>query len=753
MTSLIMFNVLIRGRRCSRVDSRRAADEPSGGRMDECSKSVGWSPLAYARGSESLLKPLVGGMAPALVAALLLALPAPAQEPEQTFKFSVTSNLVIVNVGVRDRNGNPVEDLEAEDFEITEDGERQEVSVFEFQRLDEDDRFAAEPAAAEPSEEVFRSHDITPSAPGQVRYQDRRLLVFYFDFSSMPPADQIRAQRSALKFLDEHMTPADLVAIMAFSSRLQVLQDFTDNRELLAEVIGSFRMGEASELAGEAETGEALAVDDGSAFVADETEFNIFNTDLKLSALESAANMLSSLPEKKALIYFSSGVGKTGVENHSQVRSAVNAAVRANVAFYPIDTRGLVAEAPLGDTRQGSPRGARAYSGAGQRQRRERFNDQQETLFTLAADTGGKALLNNNDLSVGMVQAQQDVSSYYILGYYSTNSEMDGRFRRVKIRIRSRPKLKLDYRSGYFGPKEFRRFSSTDKERQLEEALLLGDPITDLTLALEVNYFRLARDRYFVPVAVKIPGSEFELARKRGHEQTRIDFIGQVRDGRRKLVASLRDQVEVKLRGADAERLAGRRLQYDTGFTLPPGRYQIKFLTRENQSGKIGTFETEFAIPDIDAQKDYARLSSVVWSNQREPLDSAVGVAERDRKLLARHPLVRDGRKLIPSITRVFRNDQNLYVYFEMYDPSVKGETKAPSVAASVSFFREGRKTFETEPFRAVELAPQRRRTVPIEFQVPLGELSPGEYVCQVNAVDEFGRKFAFRRAPLVVLP
>ena len=692
-------------------------------------------------------------LATVLGATLLLSPPAMPQEPAPAVTFKVTSNLVVVNVGVRDGDGRVVEDLEAEDFEITEDGKRQEVAVFEFQQLDGDGLFAADTTPLEADAEVARRRDITPSAPGQVRYRDRRLLVFYFDFSSMPPADQIRAQRSALKFLDEHMTPEDLVAVMAFSSRLQVLQDFTDNRELLGEVISSFRTGEASELAGWAETDEAEAVDDGAAFVADESEFNIFNTDLKLSALESAAKMLASLPEKKALIYLSSGVGKTGTENHSQLRSAINAAVRANVAFYPIDARGLVAEAPLGDATQGSQRGTRAYSGAGQRQRRQRFNDQQETLFTLAADTGGKALLNNNDLSVGMVTAQQDVSSYYILGYYSSNEKMDGRFRRVKVRVRSRPKLKLDYRSGYFGPKEFRRFSSADKERQLEEALLLGDPITDLTLALEVNYFRLERDRYFVPVAVKIPGSELELARKRGHEQTRIDFIGQVRDERGKLMANLRDHVEVKLRGEDAAQLAGRRLQYDTGFTLPPGRYTMKFLTRENESGKIGTFETEFAIPDIGEQKDYARLSSVVWSNQREPLEAAVGVAERNKKLLALHPLVRNGQKLIPSITRVFRNDQSLYVYFEVYDPRTRGDEKATSVAASVSFFRDGKKAFESEPLRVTALAPRRRRTVPVQFQVPLGELSPGEYVCQVNAVDEFGQKFAFRRASLVVLP
>lgn len=726
--------------------------------------AIGWPVRSAAPGRVMMLALML-----AAVLATVLALPA--QEPEATVKFTSTTNLVVFNVEVRDGKGNPVEGLTAADFELAEDGKRQNISIFEFQRLDLTPRAeAARPkTAAAPEEtpdetpretaaggraegETLRRRDISRSAPGKVRYRDRRLLVLYFDFSSMPPADQIRAQKSSLRFLDEHMAPADLVAVMSFSTRLRVLQDFTDDRELLREVIGAFRMGEASELAGEADTDEESAVDDGSAFVSDETEFNVFNTDQKLSALESAANMLASLPEKKALVYFASGVGKTGVENHSQLRSTINAALRANMAFYPVDARGLVAEAPAGDARQGSARGSRTFSGQAQRQRRDRFNDQQETLFTLASDTGGKALLDSNDLTLGITQAQKDISSYYILGYYSTNDKTDGRFRRVKLRIPGRRGLKIDYRSGYFGPKEFRNFSSADKERQLEEALLLGDPVTDLSLALEVNYFRLGRDRYFIPLAVKIPGSEFELARKGGREKTTLDFIAQVRDGKRKLIASLRDHIEVKLQGENAGRLARRQLQYDSGFTLPPGDYQLKFLTRENQSGKMGTFETKFSVPDLDDEESYAKMSSVVWSNQRESLSSAVGVAERNKKLLAAHPLIHDGQKLIPSITRVFRKDQSLYVYFEVYARNGGREREGPSVAASLSFFRGGVKVFESEPVRLREADEKRKQAIPVEFQIPLDSLAPGAYTCQLNVVEETGRKFAFRRAAIILL-
>ena len=167
----------------------------------------------------------------------------------------------------------------------------------------------------------------------------------------------------------------------------------------------------------------------------------------------------------------------------------------------------------------------------------------------------------------------------------------------------------------------------------------------------------------------------------------------------------------------------------------------------------MGTFETRFEVPDLDQEKRYARVSSVVWSNQREPLSAAVGQAAKDKKLLAKHPLIHDGVKLIPSITRVFRQDQNLFVYFELYDPGTNAERTAVGVSARVSFFRGGVKAFESEPVRVTEASSTRSKTVPFEFQIPLESLAPGEYVCQISVVDELGRKFAFRRAPLVLLP
>src|SRR5581483_10436416 len=356
-------------------------------------------------------------------AILATVLVATAQEPNPVFRAG--SNLVIVDVFVRDRSGKEIPNLRKEDFTVLEDGKPQAISVFEFQKLSSEPLPASpRPALAPRPTLTARSpaKAFTTFSPGKIQYQDRRLIVLFFDLSSMQPADQSRARKAALQFLNERMTPADMVAVMSFSSELQILQDFTNDRDQLAAAIRSFATGEGSDLAVIADTGDANSGEDtGAAFVADETEFNIFNTDRKLSALESAAKMLAGLPEKKALVYFSSGVSKTGVENQSQLRSTINAAVRANVSFYPVDARGLMAMPPGGDASQASARGGGIFTGAAQNTQRAQFHDQQETLVSLAADTGGKALLDNNDLALGITQAQNDIRSYYIVGYYSTN--------------------------------------------------------------------------------------------------------------------------------------------------------------------------------------------------------------------------------------------------------------------------------------------------------------------------------------------
>jgi VWFA-related protein len=697
-------------------------------------------------------------------------LPIAAQQPLAVSKkdvvISTTTQLVVEDVMIKSKDGKPIAGLKPSDFTITEDGKPQKISVFEFQTLEEGAPGAPPPApSVKPSTEIAaaKSKDksdvkpvttvqISPERPGDLKYRNRRLMVMFFDMTSMPIQDQKRAQVAALKFLHTQMTPADVMAIMTFSSDVKVMEDFTDDRDVLEKDIKSLVIGEGQGF--EIDNQDDSASDTGAAFQQDDTEFNIFNTDRQLSALETAVKMLGSLNEKKSLVYFASGIQRNGLDNQAQLRSTINAAIRANVSFYPIDARGLVAQAPLGDATKGSPGGQAMYSGSSARAVTSNFQNQQETLYTLAADTGGKALLDNNDLSMGIVQAQKDMTSYYIIGYYTGNAALDGHFRRIKIAVNNsaiaKTISKLDYRQGYYAGKQFNKFNETDKERQLAEALMLGDPVTDMDIAMELDYFRLGRDRYFVPMVVKIPGSEIELARHGGAESTRLDFIGEIKDAKGAIAGNVRDNVQVKLKGESAQQLAKTTLEYDTGFTLAPGAYTAKFLARENETGKMGTYETKFVVPDLTSEQKYLPISSVVLSSQREKLDAAVATAEKDKKILAAHPFIQDGVKLIPSVTRVFRKDQNLYVYLEAYEPAADA---TQPLMANVSFYRGKVKAFETDPMQVSEGLNPKTKAVPLRFSMPLGKLQPGKYTCQVSVFDPGGQKFAFWRAPVVVLP
>src|SRR5262249_11054507 len=294
-------------------------------------------------------------------------------------------------VTVKDKNGNPIEGLSANDFTVTENGLPQTIRFCEFQKLEAPASTKPAPPGDHPKVAPITAGQITPESPGEIRYKDRRLLALYVDMPAMPVPDQLRAIGAARKFIDTQMTPADLMAILKFSAgAVRVLQDFTDDRAELLKGLQLLTVGEGQGF--DEAANDDSAADTGTAFGQDTSEFTISNPDRQMAALETAAKMLGTLHEKKSLIYFSSGLRLNGVNNQAQLQATVNAAMRANVSFYPIDARGLVAQAPLGDATQGSPGGAGMYSGAAAMAATAFFQRSQDTLYTLAADTGGKAL-------------------------------------------------------------------------------------------------------------------------------------------------------------------------------------------------------------------------------------------------------------------------------------------------------------------------------------------------------------------------
>jgi len=686
-------------------------------------------------------------------------------DAEDNFTMSVKVQLVIEAVVVKDKQGNPVHGLTAKDFTLTEDNVPQTIKFCEHQDLAETAKPLPPSKRSEENVKIYKQlarEKIAPETMENEHYKNRRLLALYFDMSAMMPADQLRALEAAQQFIRTQMTSVDLVAIMRYNSgSVDILQDFTNDRDRLLSILETMIVGEGQDSA--EDVSDASSADTGAAFGQDDSEFNIFNTDRQLSALQTAAHMLGNLNEKKSLIYFAGGMRLNGIDNQAQLHATVDAAIKAGVTFWPIDARGLVAQAPLGDATQGSQGNQGIYTGAAANALTSNFQISQDTLYSLAADTGGKALLDSNDLDRGIVNAQDSISDYYIIGYYTTNPAKNGHFRRVKITLNQNLEARLDYRQGYYADKEFSKFTAVDKERQLEDALMLEDPVTELSIAMEIDHFQLNRAEYFVPIIVKIPGRELALAKRGGAEHTLIDFVGEIKDmvgGT--TVTNVRDNVNIKLSDATAAELAHRPIEYDTGFTLLPGKYMIKFLARDDETGRIGTYQTTFVIPNLNKEDKRIPISSVVLSSQRVELKDAIydAAKAKDRaKEDAVNPLVQDGHKLVPSVTRVFNQNRDIYVYLQAYKPSAGAGAStatqaAPPVSplmAFVTLYSNGAEAFQSQPIAVSPNPATRLGVTPLNFNVSAANLKPGEYECQVTVLDPATTKAAFWRAPIVI--
>jgi VWFA-related protein len=685
----------------------------------------------------------------ALLLELALLCSSVASQQQEEYTFRVETELVLVNVTVRDKNGNFVRGLKPQDFTILEDNKPQKVISFDIENIDAvatQDVAQANPLPASPTQAENSPGSTTPAASTADQFKDRRLIVLFFDLSAMEPDEIDRAITSAERYVDKQMAPADLVSIVSLGSSLLVNQDFTSDRDLLRKQLQAFGEGSGQGFE-EGTTGTTEGTPDtGQPFTADDTEYNIFNTDRRLEALRSVAEKLSHLQQKKSLIYFSSGMDRTGIENQAELRAAINAAVRANLAIYTMDLRGLQALVAGGEAQNASLRGTSAYSGQSTINALNSNFTTQETLVTLASDTGGRAFLDSNDFTQVFKGVQQDTSIYYLLGYHSANPAKDGRYRRIVVKVNV-PGAKIDYRHGYYASADYRHSTKEDKELQLQEELASELPATDLPLYLGDAYFRLEPNKFFIPISLVVPGSQIPFVRSSDRDKATLDVIGVVLDSDHHPVTRIRDTV--KLAVDTSSEVQKKNVQYDTGVSLPPGKYHLKFVVRENQTGRMGSFETDLDVPDLKSQP--LKMSSIVLTSQLQPA----------KKSSTPNPLIRDGSEIIPNVTHVFSPAQHLRLYYEVYDPA---RSKAPQsspgagsatsgihLITNVAFFRGKTKVFESSTVELSELNARDRKAGVFQLDLPLGTLKPGFYTCQVNVIDDAAGSFLFPRLALLI--
>jgi VWFA-related protein len=668
-----------------------------------------------------------------------------------------TSDLVRIDVDVRDRSGKPIKGLKPEQFSVSDNGKAQKISIFTYEDIEAVETAGAEDANAKPI--VIPVDSPTPVSEEDISNQvrDRRLMVLFFDLTSMGNDDLLRARDGAQKFINKQMTPADLVSVVVYGSSLSVWADFTNDRARLRKALARLTPGVSADLS----TGLYAAAQEGeydvqgytgAAFTPDETEFNVFNTDQKLAAVEGLANVLATIPGRKSIIEFTSGVTQTGEENRTELRAATDATNRADVSIYSIDARGLYTAPPGGDATTDSATGTSMFSGAAVFHQTDQRQDSRDTLATLSTDTGGKTFFDLGDLSDAFPKIQQDNTGYYLIGYYiGSTVKHDGSWRSVHVKVNV-PGAHVRFCNGYYAPRDFQHLEQGDREQQLADAIHSEDPIVELPIAVETAMFRLSEQQVYVPIDAKLSATALDWAQKHGKREAEFDFAAEVRAASNgAIVAQLRDTITVHLDPERFQQVSQANLQYQGGVILSPGKYHLKFVTRENESGKIGTFEQDMTVPA--PAPDKLTLSSVLLSSQIVPVAKSAEVqtkTEGAKAKLAASPLDVNGERIVPSVTRYFTQQQTLYIFFQAYYPAKPETFDANTLRAGLIFFRGGL-LVNAAPLLAPTQVDANTLTASFRVNLPLSKLPTGRYAVQAVVVGAGTQQAAFRRSYLAL--
>jgi len=672
------------------------------------------------------------------------------QNAQGQYTLTVNANIVLTNVVVRDKKtGALITGLKASDFHIVEDKKPQSIVSFDYQNVDEAATLNEKSTTTGKASIADLLENNFAASPKQLR--DHRLIVIFFDLSSMQDEDIDRAVDAADDYVNKQMQPADLVALVSMSTGLSMDQDFTSDKTALLHGLAKYNGSDETGFANGGTGSTDGTSDDTTAFAADDTEYNSLNTDRELLAIRAISKSLERVDQRKSMLYFSGGLTRNGIENQASLRAATNEAAKANLAIYSVDTRGLQALPPVGDASKGSLRGNSAYSGSAVTAQFSANFASQETLATLSSDTGGKAFFDSNDFGPAFQQVQHDTEAYYILGFHSTNQAHDGSFRHLTITI-DRKDAKIEYRPGYYAPSDFQHQKTEDRELALTEQMRSDSPATDVAVYLQALYLRENESMFYVPISLIVPGSQIPFTAKGNSDKANIDILGRVQNSQGITVGNVRDTVKLALDAS--QQVQQKNIQYSTGFSLAPGKYHLKFVVRENQTGNMGSFETDIQVPDL--KKIPLKLSSVVLASQRTP-----NAVKNSNNLL-----VRDGLEWVPNVAHVFRQDQHLYFLYEVYDPTKQKGAAEPAAApgqgkreggsvhvlTSIEFLNGGTKVYETPLVTANAINVPERDAVAFQFDVPLAQLKPGTYVCQVNVIDDAGGSFSFPRMALKVM-
>ena len=668
--------------------------------------------------------------------------PTPTPKPGDDDVVKISTNLVQIDVTVTDKNGKVVRDLMPEDLEVYQNGKRQEISNFTFIS-------SVREQTAENGEkrDVKRPQVVLPPSPVRPE-QVRRTIALVVDDLSLSFESTYFARRALKKFVDEQMQDGDLVAIVRTGSGMGALQQFTnDKRQLYAAIerirwnpMGTGQIGTFAAIEGKVDLGLPGSNQEDAEAAAKEqesTRTSIFAAGT-LGAINYVVRGMQELPGRKSIMLISDGFklyeeDRTGFKESGRVlealRRLVDAANRAAVVIYTMDARGLVYTglSAADDTSGRSPDQIEQELS----DRRSQLFDTQDGLVYLAKQTGGTALINNNDLSGGIRKILDD-QSYYLVGYVpddETFSAVQRRFNKLEVKVR-RPGLKVRYRSGFFGVTDERMSTAAagpTGRNKLFYALTSPFGVGQIPLRLNAVFNTDDKGAAFVQSLLHIDLNQIKFTEQPDKKkQAVIDILVVAFGDNGMIIDQSGRSYTLSLAPDQYENLLRQGLVHT--FTFPvkkPGAFQLRVAIRDQATDKVGSANQFVEVPNI--KKDRILMSGVVLEN--------IPVAEWERRNLATGPTIAT-TVLTDTSARQFKRGTVLNYGYTVFNAK-PGSVEGGNLETQTRLFRDGKLIFEGKPKVAVPQT-SRPKAANLLGSLLLGaEMEPGDYVLQVIATDK----------------
>ena len=666
------------------------------------------------------------------------------QMPPITFRAEV--NYVEVDTVILDAQGTFVRDLNKEDFQVFEDGKLQAVTAFSLIHI---------PVVLS-ERALFLPKDIDPDVQSNARGPEGRLYVLLLDDINTDAQRSIRVRQAAKQFIDRNLGSNDLAAVVYTSGRADAAQELTSSRRLLTQAVDKF-MGRKlrSATLNRVDSyyltrGTPLA---GGGADPDQPQ-RLYNARAMLSTVKNLSDWLAGIHgRRKAVVLISEGIdvdifdtnGPAGTSADSMRRGdstllisdtqdTIAATTRANVNIYAIDPRGLYQMGDEAMQISSLPPDAETL-GLGYSALQEELRVSQDSLRTLAEETGGFASLSSNDFSTAFQRIVDENSSYYVLGYYSNNEKRDGRFRKLEVRL-TRPGLQVRARKGYSAPKgklasDKNVEASAGTSKELRDALNSPLQVSDLKLAIFAASLKGPGSKAAVAIVTQIVARDMTFVEKGGKFSNALEISYVAVDKQGKVAAGNRDSIDMALKRDTYQRVLQAGFRVQSRLELPPGSYQLRVAAREG-GGRMGSVHYDLLVPDFG--KEPLGMSGLVLSSVvAGGVPTAGAVAE-----------LGDALPTPPTTSRVFSANDELAVLAEIYD-NQGAQPHAVDITATLK--ADGRvSVFTNADRRASKELGGVKGGYGYTTRILLTDFAAGLYVLRVEAKSSLGGTAAVAR-------